>query len=340
MSIDAQVRQIGWDDEGNLCLFLHQPDPYREAGRDRITVEEPVPDNIGALLGRYVWGGSDDLMLGDSRIGVRKGFGGVELCGKAIAQVARSLNKMVLSTGLRPKAKKAQSIATVLSKVPPEFFGKPSIRRTLSTGEAVPAVGAVPASPEEKIPLDLAGLSYQSVVLKAGAKAVPLPPSGRLVYPRLGGEDLILNPPAKTRIYLKDGQEKPDVLLQLISQEIDRGVLGGVGGHHRILEPNFGRTFNADWLKLVRLVEEGNGQCEGFVTRNSHGRSEQMFGYPIYLTNAMPEGDILAGMWSDLILAFGPDVTFKTTSGGRIAEFDFAWAARHPEAFARGVSGK
>jgi hypothetical protein len=82
MSIDANVVGITWT--GTIArLTLEQPDRSRCAGQNTLDVHYP-PVALPTLLNRHIWGGSDSLMCGETKIGKRVGYGACELDNAAL----------------------------------------------------------------------------------------------------------------------------------------------------------------------------------------------------------------------------------------------------------------
>ena len=82
MSIDAKVVGIAY--VGTIArLTLEQPDPSRCAGQDSLDVHYP-PVALPTLLNRDIWGSSDTLMCGETKIGRRIGYGACELDNAAL----------------------------------------------------------------------------------------------------------------------------------------------------------------------------------------------------------------------------------------------------------------
>ena len=87
MSIDAIVTGISLRSDGSARLTLEQPDSSRCAGQSSLTVESP-PSNLGILLGKPVWGGSESLMCGEIEVGRRIGYTGLRVDYDALIRVA------------------------------------------------------------------------------------------------------------------------------------------------------------------------------------------------------------------------------------------------------------
>lgn len=86
MSIDANVVGIVLTHTGAARLTLEQSDPSRCAGQQVLTVDYPPP-NVGVLLGRHVWGGDSQLMVGEIEVGRRRGYTGVVLDEEALRRL-------------------------------------------------------------------------------------------------------------------------------------------------------------------------------------------------------------------------------------------------------------
>jgi len=78
MSIDARVRAVYLRENGGGSLELEDR-PARPgttpgiAGQDRLSFDS-CPEEVTALNGREVWGGSESLMLGSVEIAKRVGY--------------------------------------------------------------------------------------------------------------------------------------------------------------------------------------------------------------------------------------------------------------------------
>jgi hypothetical protein len=86
MSIDARVETVIIDENGGGRLKLIDR-PARSAGdNDGIAGQnylsfDSAPEEVTALNGLDIWGGDSQIMLGDSEIAKREGYGGLAFVG-------------------------------------------------------------------------------------------------------------------------------------------------------------------------------------------------------------------------------------------------------------------
>lgn len=73
MSIDATVEYVRINEDGSGALVLSDRKPDGCAGQSELRFTE-APHEVTALNGFDVWGGSEQLMLGDIEIAQRIGY--------------------------------------------------------------------------------------------------------------------------------------------------------------------------------------------------------------------------------------------------------------------------
>lgn len=82
MSIDAYVTGLAWLPNGTVRLTLEQPDSSRCAGRSEIIVENPCP-SMDALWNQHIWGGSEQILIGETTIARRNSYGSLTMLPEA-----------------------------------------------------------------------------------------------------------------------------------------------------------------------------------------------------------------------------------------------------------------
>lgn len=87
MSIDATITGILINKDG-VKLILEQPDKSRCAGQNSLYLEGNIPNVriLQLLIDEPVWGSNDCLMMGETKIGQRIGYGGLELYNLSIQE--------------------------------------------------------------------------------------------------------------------------------------------------------------------------------------------------------------------------------------------------------------
>lgn len=79
MAIDATVVGVSYLPDGTARLALEPADKMRApAGQETIVVVNPRP-GLEGIIGSTVWGGSSELMLGQTKIADRIGYGRIRL---------------------------------------------------------------------------------------------------------------------------------------------------------------------------------------------------------------------------------------------------------------------
>jgi hypothetical protein len=77
MSIDAVITDVRRNPDGTATIALGPREtPYGQSceGQRRITIENPPPGRLDGLVGTEVWGGSESLMVGDTKWADRVGY--------------------------------------------------------------------------------------------------------------------------------------------------------------------------------------------------------------------------------------------------------------------------
>lgn len=73
MSIDAKVECVYINEDGSGRLELIDSEPGRIAGQKSLSFDS-APEEVTALNGCIIWGGSESIILGDVKIADRVGY--------------------------------------------------------------------------------------------------------------------------------------------------------------------------------------------------------------------------------------------------------------------------
>lgn len=82
--------------------------------------------------------------------------------------------------------------------------------------------------------------------------------------------------------------------------------------NHLLQEPSInslltveGTVTDTDYYRCVAAVEEANAVFEGWLLRDLPGKPKFLHGYPVLYSDAVVEGEVFGGMWSDAVLEWG-----------------------------------
>lgn len=80
MSIDARIIAAELLDNGNLKIYLEPREPKGCAGQNALTITNwPADTTAWGLIGIEIWGGSSEIMVGDTKWAERRGYGQIML---------------------------------------------------------------------------------------------------------------------------------------------------------------------------------------------------------------------------------------------------------------------
>ncbi len=97
MAIDADIAYVEIREDGSGALHLCDRQAEGSRGQDRLHFAE-APYEVTALNGLSIWGGGEQIMLGDKKIAIRIGYTGISFIERepflaAVAEYHRRLRE-------------------------------------------------------------------------------------------------------------------------------------------------------------------------------------------------------------------------------------------------------
>ena len=202
----------------------------------------------------------------------------------------------------------------------------------------------------------MAGLGFftdkNSVAVRAGCRVIHAPENGRVVFPLgnqylpIGSELPVENYNLTLSVRPLEFDIKSGTIIERAYHPISYGTLEQVAAkaidevvfrRMQVRSAHFVRRDAEEFGQrnahdMIAAVEESNAEFEGFV---QFGIDGIRYGYPVHHSHALPEGEVLGGMWSDLIILLRPEIIVIYTEEGVRGRVMADCAPRHPEAFVR-----